>query len=352
MVTSQPAALSRQATPESDDGFYPLTVTKVVPETPDSASFEFEAPADRFHYAPGQFITLRVVIDGVARNRSYSMSSSPATGERLRVTVKRTPGGPVSNWLNDNLAEGDVIQAMAPAGRFVLDEGEHDIVAFAGGSGVTPVISILKTALATTSRRARLLYANRDRTSIIFAQQIDELVERYGDRLAVSHHLDVEHGFVDAQKAQAFAEGAPDAAFFICGPAPFMDVTERGVLASGVPARRVHLERFTTPEPGEAPPSPDLIPEAVKVTIKLAGRTAEGDYRAGATLLQTARQLGLKPPFSCEAGNCATCMAKIVEGSAVMHCNQALTPEEVAEGWVLTCQAVPTSAAVKVVYES
>lgn len=330
--------------PVRDHGYHPLRVARVVRETEDATSFVLEVPGElraAFAYEPGQFCTFRVEVDGQPFARCYSMSSAPALGEPLQVTVKRVPGGVVSNWVNDHLAAGDEIDVMPPAGFFQLTAGGGDVVAFAAGSGITPVFSIVKTAVATTSRRVRLLYANRDRESTIFRDALDRL-----DRVEVVHHLDAEHGFVDADDVRPFVGG--DADYYICGPTPFMDAVEAALLEAGVDEGRVHIERFTAAE--RAPLPEPAEPVVTQVTIELDGKTGTGTHRPGTTILQTARSFGLSPPFSCESGSCATCMARLVEGSASMYVNNALTADEVEEGWVLTCQAVPTAPVVHVVY--
>jgi 3-ketosteroid 9alpha-monooxygenase subunit B len=252
----------------------------------------------------------------------------------------------------DHLVEGDTLEVTRPAGVFILGPGSGEIVAFSAGSGITPVLSLLKTALATTSRPARLFYANRDRQAVIFATELDALADRFGDRFTVTHHLDVEDGLVQSAAVERFADVA-DAEFFICGPGPFMDVVETTLSRNGVGSRRIHIERFTPPEwldvEETADPAAVGAPTA-RVTIELDGRVEATDHRPGTTILQTARQMGLNPPFSCEAGSCATCMARLAEGTASMLVNNALTDDEVAGGWILTCQAVPTSALVHAVY--
>ena len=343
-----------------DHGFHALRVGRVVPETEEAASFVLEVPddlRDRFAYQAGQFCNFRVDVGGESHLRCYSMSSSPAVDDELQVTVKRVPGGVVSNWFVDHLAPGDLVEVSPPTGFFQLTPEDGDVVAFAAGSGITPVISLLKTALATTARRARLLYANRDRGSVIFAAELDALAARYPDRFRVVHHLDVERGFVGAESVGALAgpaggtAGVRDGAeYYVCGPAPFMDTVEGALLASGVEPARIHIERFTGSD-GPAVEPPAAPAGGAQVTIELGGRTGTTEHRSGTTILQTARQLGLNPPSSCEAGNCATCMAKVVDGAASMQVNNALTAEEVDEGWVLTCQAVPASQTVHVVYD-
>jgi 3-ketosteroid 9alpha-monooxygenase subunit B len=336
-----------------DHGFHSLRVGRVVRETADATSFTLEVPAElatTFAYEAGQFCTFRVWVEDRAYVRCYSMSSSPAVDPELRVTVKRTPGGVASNWMNDHLSAGDLVEVTRPAGLFRLGEGRGDLVAFVAGSGITPVLSLVKTALATTSREVRLAYANRDRESVIFGSEIDELSRRNDGRFAVSHHLDAEQGLIGPDEIRAFAGDAPGTDYYVCGPEPFMAVVEESLLAHGVDTLNIHIERFTLEPWTPEPEAPDETAAATRVTIDLDGRTETTEYRPGTTILQTARQMGMAPPFSCEAGSCATCMARLVEGSASMHVNNALTPEEIEEGWVLTCQALPTSPQVRVTY--
>jgi 3-ketosteroid 9alpha-monooxygenase subunit B len=334
-----------------DHAFHRLRIARVVDETADAKSFVLDVPPEleaAFAYRAGQFVTHRLSIDGQAHLRCYSMSSSPDVGDQFQVSVKRVPGGVVSNWMIDELEAGDVIETTCPAGVFCLPPGDGDVVAFAGGSGITPVFSIVKTALATSTRRVHLLYANRDRDSVIFAGELDRLVERYPDRLAVTHRLDVEDGFADADAVRPFAGIAADAEYFVCGPAPFMDIVEGALLDGDVDERRIHIERFIPAEP-----APTEVDEGTtcRVTIELGGRTDSVEHHPGATILQTARQMGMAAPFSCESGSCATCMARLVDGAVQMYVNNALTDDEVEEGWVLTCQSIPTTPSVHVVYE-
>jgi 3-ketosteroid 9alpha-monooxygenase subunit B len=348
-------------------GYHLLGVKEVVEETHDTRSFVLDVPAelaDTFAYAAGQFCTFRVRIAGEQHLRSYSMSSAPETDGDLTVTVKRVPGGVVSNWFNDRVAAGDVLEVTRPAGVFCVRDGQRPVVAFCGGSGITPVMSIAKSALATTARPVRLLYANRDRASVIFAHELRSLAERYAGRLDVRLHLDTDGGFLDTGTVAEFvASAAPglDGDFYICGPGPFMDLVEATLRGAGVDAGRISIERFDGPGEAAATPPADGggaaasgaeadVPESL--TLILGGRKVTVGYRAGDTVLQTARRGGLQAPFSCEAGDCATCMAIVREGSATMRVNNALTPDEVDEGWVLTCQALPRGRAVTVEYEA
>jgi ferredoxin-NADP reductase len=340
-----------------DRGYHPLRIKAVIPETPDAVSLVLDVPADKqaaFAYRAGQFLTFRLRIDGRTVYRSYSMSSAPEIDDDLAVTVKRVADGVGSNWMIDNLTPGESVDASVPAGMFRLGTVERDVVAFAAGSGITPIQSLLKATLSTTGRRTRLLYANRDHDSVIFAAALDELCAAHPERLDVTHHYDSDHGFVDATHIEPYLDAAKTADCYVCGPGPFMDIIESALLAGGVPAEQIRIERFTVAEPA-APadavetPATDK-PAGTQVTVELDGQTKTTTHHPGATILQTARQAGLSPPYSCEAGNCATCMAKLLGGEVTMHVNDALFEDEVADGWILTCQSVPTTPTVHVVY--
>ncbi|TDC56775.1 ferredoxin--NADP reductase [Actinomadura sp. KC345] len=337
-----------------DHGFHPVRITRVVQETADARTFVLDAP---WPYRAGQFVTFRAC--GVLR--SYSMSSSPDTDGALMTTVKRVPGGLVSNWMIDNLGPGDVVEVTRPAGVFCLRETAAPLVAFCGGSGVTPVLSLVKSALATTRRRVRVLVADRDADAIIFRAQLAELSDRHPERLEVHHHLDVLNDYVSEVQVRNFVNVDRHADFYLCGPAPFMELTERALLAHGAGTDQIFVERFGTASEspagrapaedfGEEPPEEEPREEGT-VTVVLAGKRRTVPKHAGETLLQSARRAGLAPPFSCEAGNCATCIAQITDGEAKMRVNNALDDDEVADGLVLTCQGEPVSADITVVYE-
>jgi 3-ketosteroid 9alpha-monooxygenase subunit B len=333
------------------DGFAPLRVKRIVRETSDAISLVLDVPehcSSRYRYQAGQYMTLRVTVDGQDLRRCYSMSSAPVEDD-LQITIKRDPGGLVSNWLNDTATEGVEIHAAPPEGRFCLRDTADEIVAFAGGSGITPIMSLVRTALVNSSRRIRLFYANRSRDSVIFADALARLADDHAERLVVAHHIDDDSGVVTPSAVESFIGNADAADFYICGPGPFMDTVEAAVLGSGVPRERVHLERFSVePVPADLA---DSSGQTEEVVIELDRKKTTAGYRAGNTLLQTARIAGLRAPSSCETGSCGTCMARIVSGSARMLNNDALDDDEVAEGWVLTCQSLPTSRTVHVVYE-
>jgi 3-ketosteroid 9alpha-monooxygenase subunit B len=361
-----------------EHGYHSLRVTRVVTETRDASSFVLDVPAElreAFGYRPGQFCTFRVRLDGEVHLRSYSMSSAPDTDPDLTVTVKRVAGGLVSNWFLDTVAVGSVLELTKPAGVFCPQETERPVLCFCGGSGVTPVMSIAKHVLASTERPVRLLYANRDAASVIFDDALEQLRARYPARFEVRHHLDDDRGFVTADDVAGFAGGSLDADVYICGPGPFMDLVETTLQELGVGPERLYVERFlveqqekdaalTTDAAAAADadvavagmrPGADSSGDAgvpAEVTVILGGKSVVIRYQRGDTLLETARRGGLRPPFSCESGNCATCMAFLKEGAADMRANNALTPEEIDEGWILTCQGLPKGKTVTVEYEA
>jgi 3-ketosteroid 9alpha-monooxygenase subunit B len=345
-----------------EHGYHTLRIKGVVRETRDASSFLLDVPAElreTFRYRPGQFCTFRAHVGGDEQLRSYSMSSAPETDDDLTVTVKRVAGGLVSNWFLDHLGAGDVVEVTKPAGVFCPQDTERPMLAFCGGSGITPVMSIAKHVLATTRRPVRLLYANRDRDSVIFDAGLAVLGEKHRGRLEVRHHYDDGAGFLTAEEVRGFAAtdgGAADC--YICGPGPFMDLVEAVLLEAGVAPERIFIERFLVEQQekeaaatagGEDGGAADLPEE---VTVVLGGKKVTVKYQPGDTVLETARRGGLRPPFSCEAGNCATCMAFLKEGTVTMRANNALTPEEVEEGWILTCQSLPSGGTVTVEYEA
>ena len=345
-----------------EHGYHKLRVKGVVRETHDASSFVLEVPdelEETFRYRPGQFCTFRVHVDGDEQLRSYSMSSAPETDDDLTVTVKRVAGGLVSNWFLDRLGVGDVVELTKPAGVFCARDTERPVLAFCGGSGITPVMSLAKHVLATTRRSVRLLYANRDRDSVIFEAGLGALGDAHPGRLAVRHHFDSGSGFLTSDDVGDFAGAdAGGADCYICGPGPFMDLVEGVLLELGVPPEHIFLERFLVEQqekedaavaPADAAGAAGLPDE---VTVILGAKKVAVKYQPGDTVLETARRGGLRPPFSCESGNCATCMAFLKEGSVTMRANNALTPEEVEEGWILTCQSLPTGDTVTVEYEA
>ncbi len=350
----KPAGVTEAVWAEATHACHRLRVARVIDETHDARSLVLEIPpalAGVFRYRAGQFLSFKLPHEGQVQTRSYSLASSPDCEREHKVTVKRVEGGLVSNLMNDRLRAGDELMVVPPAGLFVLTPREQPILFFAGGSGITPVISLIKSALAASARRMQLVYANRDERSIIFRDELDELALRHPGRLAIAHSLDERDGFLDAARVREFLGDELDRDFFLCGPTAFMDLVESTLRAAGVARERIHVERFLSPlehAPAAGASAAGEAPD--RVTLVLDGQSHEIPYRAGERVLAAARRAGLTPPFSCEEGYCSCCMAKLLEGRVEMAVNDCLTPELIEEGWVLTCQAHCVSARVRLEY--
>ena len=348
MFQSMPSELEPQSLRRT---FHPLRIARVIDETHDARSIVFEIPAHLaqvFTYRAGQFLTLEIPHQGVRLRRCYSLASAPECENEHKVTVKRVAGGRVSNWLHDGVREGDVLSVLPPEGRFVLSTHHQDeLVLFGGGSGITPVISLLKSALATTRRPIRLVYANRDERSIIFRAELEQLVARHADRVQILHRLDDRDGFLSSEDVSALVRHPEAGDYYLCGPGPFMDTVENALLAAQVAPERIHVERFVSPpdpKPAAATPAPPVVAVGdvpAAVSVELNGATHEVPYTPGRTLLQVVRDAGLDAPYSCEEGFCGCCAALLLEGKVTMDADDALTAADKARGVVLTCQSRP-----------
>lgn len=338
---------------ESSGPYFELRVAEVIDETPDSRSIVLEVPREleeRFAYQSGQFLSFRVTVGDQRLVRCYSLASAPGLDALHKVTIKRVVDGRASNWMNDSVRVGDMLEVMPPNGVFVLHERETPLVLFSGGSGITPCISIVKTALETTNRTIKLLYANRDDQSIIFKDELAALLSAHPDRLEIVHRLDDVHGFVDAALVVQEVGPRTDADFYICGPGPFMDVVEAGLASLEIPADQINIERFESPDTPIAGVAVEGDGGDASVTILLDGKESEIPIGEGETILAAARRAGLEPPFACEEAYCGCCMAKVASGDVDMLMNDGgIDQRQIDEGWVLTCQAVPKGA-VRVEY--
>jgi len=332
-----------------------LKVAEVIPETAESCSFVFDIPAElgaNFHYRPGQFLTLRIPRGDDWLPRCYSLSSTPAKAEPLRITVKRVEHGYGSNWLCENLRAGDTVQVLPPAGVFTPNCLDDDFLLYAGGSGITPVLSILRSALCQGQGRIRLIYANRDQHSVMFRDSLRQLAARHPRRLQLIHWLDSLQGYPSAEQLQAFAEGFKSAEAFICGPQPFMDSSALALQQAGLPKQAVHIERFISlPAEHEQAAIDANAPgnaRAARLTVELDGLTHEIECAPGERLLAAMRREGVAAPHSCLVGSCASCMCTLVDGKVELLANQALDRQELDEGWILACQALAQSERVHV----
>jgi ring-1,2-phenylacetyl-CoA epoxidase subunit PaaE len=353
--------------------FHPLRVAEIVPETAHANSIRFEVPtelADAFRFSAGQHLTLKADIAGEEVRRNYSLCTAPDDGE-LMVTVKRIAGGIFSNWIGDNLRAGDTIEVLPPHGSFTCDfdpARSRRFGGIAGGSGITPVISLIRTALKTEPEsRFTLFYGNRDSASVIFLDALAGLKDRYLDRFELYHFLAEEeqdialfNGMLDKPTCETAIEqlvGDPASVdgWFICGPGPMMDAAESALLDKTVDSSRIHIERFTADRPSAALAAEldQLKSEAAgtAMSVTLDGRTRRVPFTES-NILDSARAAGLPAPFACKAGVCATCRAKVTSGKVEMAARYGLTDDEVAAGYVLTCQSVPVGEGVAVDYDA
>ncbi len=350
--------------------FHPLRVRRIEPDTAEAVIVTFEVPPelrDVFGFTQGQYLTLRREVAGQDLRRSYSICAGVDDGE-LRVGVRKVAGGVFSNWINESLRPGDSLHVMAPQGRFFvpIDARSHrQYLGIAGGSGITPILSIMKTVLGREPHaRFTLLYGNRALRSTMFKEELEDLKNKYLARLVLHHVFSdertdapINQGLMNRDKIGEFLGTLVPARqidhAFVCGPYQMNDEAEAALLAAGVPENRIHIERF-----GIAPQAAQALgavihqaqpgdAELAKVTIIRDGMRREIEFRRDQpSILDCASAAGLEVPFSCTSGVCGTCRAKLIEGSVRMERNFALDKAEVAAGFVLTCQAHPTSERV------
>ena len=353
--------------------FHTLKVAEVVAETDEARSILFDVPPELrepFRFRAGQHLTLRTVIGGEDVRRNYSLCTAPEDGE-LKVTVKRIAGGAFSNWVARELKAGDELDVMPPHGSFTIDFGAANgrrFVAFAGGSGITPIMSLVRTALkAEPTSRFTLFYGNRDASSIIFLEQLAALKDRYMGRFELFHFLSDEEGDVELLNGmldratcenaiEAFvADAAEVDAWFVCGPGPMMEAAEAAMLDRGVDSDRIHIERFTAGRPSAALAAEmaqlQQAASGLQMSVTIDGRTRRIAFD-GSNILDAARASGLPAPFACKAGVCATCRARVTAGEVSMAARYGLTDEEIDAGYVLTCQSVPKGEGVAVDYDA
>jgi ring-1,2-phenylacetyl-CoA epoxidase subunit PaaE len=350
--------------------FHALKIAELRRETHDAVSIRFDVPpplADAFAFKAGQYLTLRAQIGDADVRRNYSICSSPDEGAPW-IAVKALPGGVFSNHANEVLRAGDVLEVMPAAGRFTAEFGagrQFLYALFAAGSGITPMMSIVKTILRREPEsRIKLFYGNRRSGGILFLEELAGLKNRYMERLEIYHFLSMEqddveifNGRLDAGKCREIlqrlvAPGEIDQAF-VCGPEGMMLAVEAALLDAGVAPEKILLERFLAAGPARAETAM-AVREAAgrRMGVVLDGRTSSVVFDAAlGNILDSVRAAGMPAPFACKGGVCATCRAKLISGAVEMRVNYGLTPEEVAQGYVLTCQATPKGDDVVVSYD-
>jgi ring-1,2-phenylacetyl-CoA epoxidase subunit PaaE len=368
--------------------FHSLRIKEKIQETDDTVSIKFEVPLDlkdAFEFKAGQYLTLKFNIKGQDARRAYSMSSSPLESD-ITVTVKRVDKGLISNYIHDNLKIGDHVETMAPQGRFVAklnNENRKTYYLLGAGSGITPLMSILKTVLEEEPQSSIFLfYGSRNEEQIIFKNELDTLEKKYSGQLHVSHIVSQpkqvktggisgifgkkkslwlgEKGRIDRRTSANFFERNiptyPNTEYFMCGPGNMIQTVEDVLIARGVNKKQIHFEMFNSELPGDGSQEKSSTPlssnGSTKAVIHLDGNTFNASIAQGQTILEALLAIKKEPPYSCTTGSCSTCMAKITKGSATMDVCYALDDDEIEEGYVLTCQAKTTSAEIEVDFDA
>lgn len=355
--------------------FHSLQVKEVRRETEDTVSVLFDVPSElesTFQFTQGQYVTLRKELNGEDVRRSYSICSG-VHDNALRVAIKKVEGGRFSTYANDTLKAGDELEVMPPMGKFFIEldpKQKRQHVGFAAGSGITPMLSLIKTTLIEEPESTfTLFYVNRTSSSIIFRDELEDLKDRYMSRLRVFHLLTREPseipllgGRIDAERCRnlcnAFVDVEDADAFFICGPEPMIHAVKDTLKELSVPEQKIHFELFTSPAAGtlqqktHAKKTAHDADDHATVQVVLDGSTIQFDlHYDGENILDAALAKGADLPFSCKGGVCCTCRAKLVEGEVDMDVNYSLEPDEVERGFILTCQSHPRSEKVVVDFD-
>lgn len=357
--------------------FHRLKVSEVKNEIAEAVSISFAVPPDlkeAYNYKPGQYTTLKLSIEGEMVNRSYSFCSSPYMNEPLTIAVKRVAGGKGSNFINDNFRPGHEVEVMEPLGNFhspIDAANEKHYILFGGGSGITPVMAILKSVLvAEPKSHVTLFYGNRNEDSIIFKDKLDALSLQYPTRLKVIHIFDVPlrawsgySGFIVKDMALKLLRentnlNFRNAEFFICGPTPMMKQIEEALGVLQIPKEKIHIEYFTAKadedkHAADVGTATGTQPFTGKTRVKIIydGNEREFEVSEKETILEAALDAGYDPPYSCMVAACCTCRAKLLSGKVEMDDRESLTDAEVAKGYVLTCQSHPKSHGIVLNYD-
>lgn len=354
--------------------FHTLKVAKRVQETADATTFYFDIPEnlkDLYQYTAGQYLTFRIMLDGEEVRRSYSLCTYAGTDAMPGVTVKRVDQGRMSNYMNDQLQEGSSIEVMPPFGKFtVIPEAQKsaEYVLIAGGSGITPCMGIAKAVLNDEpNSKVTLLYANRNPDSVIFKAALADMEKQFSNRFKVIHNYDSApitwfglKGFLTEDKMvnilhQKIGGSFASSNYYICGPSLMMDIVKKGLAKAGVASHLVHTEYFGAPvsekTAAEAAPVAADFNGTANVTVTVYGKTASFSVDQNTTILKACMKNSMDPPYSCTVGVCTTCRAKVHKGEVHMMEREGLSDEEIEEGYVLTCQALPRSSEIELTFE-
>lgn len=360
--------------------FHSIKIDEVRKETPDAVSVHFDIPEnirEEYRYKPGQYLTLKVDVNGEEVRRAYSLCTSPYIDDKPAIAVKRVEGGKVSNFINDKFSEGQELEVMTPMGNFTTELNEfysRQFVLYAGGSGITPMMSILKSVLEIEqSSHVTLIYGNRDQESVIFKKELEELEGHFADRFKIIHVLDDapegwegETGILSQDKVKSLVEQHVEgdlnkAQHFICGPSPMMDSVKSALGELSVDGSKIHIEYFTSnisqdgedhsKESGAEDEDDGDFSGVGHVNVDLQGENYEVEVSEKETILQAGLEAGIDPPFACQMGICTTCRAKLLKGKVHMEETEGLTQDELDNDYILTCQSHPKSNKIEIRYE-
>ena len=331
--------------------FYPLVVNDIIEETSLAKSFTFQVEdkyQSLFNYQAGQFLSLRLPWESSFLDRCYSLSSSPNEGATLTITVKRVKDGRASNLLNDTLKVGDIVDIAPPSGRFVPTANTHPVTLFAAGSGITPVISIIKQTLKETDRSLRLFYANSTPDQIIFEKALKDLSELYPSRFHCHHHLSNDNGRVSETTIKHFIGDDTQQDFFICGPGPFMDLIENTLQAFGTDEQTIFVERFISDTESTLSSEAPVDSDIASFNAILDGEEHSVPYLAGKTLLESMLAHNLKPAYFCQKAQCGMCTVTRKVGDVIMRNSEILSKNDIEKGRILLCQSLPLTGDILV----
>lgn len=338
--------------------FHRLTVKEIKKETLNTVSIVFNIPEDlvtEFAYEAGQYLTLKAIIQGEEVRRSYSISSYTTTDKELQVSCKMIEGGKMSTFLFKELGVGDHLDVMAPMGSFTLDATDAPLVLFAAGSGITPIMSILKKALTEGSNTVNLYYGNRSEEEVIFKSELAVLRAQYTNRLLVQHFLSSNGERLDTDRTQHLVKGLGEekntANYFICGPEGMIAAVKKGLENAGVHTNQINIEYFASPKTEKVVSETVVSGEVVDIVAEIDGEVYNITMEEGESILDAANRIGIDPPFSCQSGVCTTCMCKVLNGTVEMENNFGLGADEEEEGYILACISKPTSAGVRVSWD-
>lgn len=330
--------------------FYPLVVSNIADETSHAKSFTFKLNDKYrrlFQFKAGQFLTLRLPWENGFIDRSYSLSASPDE-QQLTITVKRVKAGKASNLLNDNISIGDIVDIAEPSGRFIATHNARPLMLFAAGSGITPIMSIIKHTLSTTESKVTLLYANANQQQIIFGQQLRELSEQYSDRFHYQPHLSNEKGRVNETTINHLIAQQHDQDFFICGPGPFMDLIENTLHKLGITDHSIFIERFVSGTDSSTDNNTEIDSNISSFKALLDGEKHTVPYLAGKTLLESMLAHDLKPAYFCQKARCGMCTVTKVAGEVIMRNSEILSDTDKKNNKILLCQSLPLDSEISV----